>query len=55
VDANLYNRIANACLFVAVWSALAYRPEGKWNWLVMTIGIFAGISATLLYFYNLWK
>ena len=50
MNVKIYNRIVTICLYVTVMSALLFERLG--HALAGSIGIIAGIVATLTYFYN---
>lgn len=54
MDEKIYSRIANGCVLAAVASAIAFDQAGNYYGIPGAVGIVAGVTATVIYFYNQW-
>ena len=52
MTAKRYEILTKVCFLAAIASSMAYGKLGALNWLALTLGVLAGITAVSVYFYN---
>jgi hypothetical protein len=52
MSAKRYELVTTSCLVAAVVSSFLYGKSGSLNWLALSLGVAAAITAVSIYFYN---